>query len=210
MYYWLKHEKDQSSHIFDMEKSHSFQLLRFKERFAEYNNQIETTYLKKSNYDCHQDDSMFFKDCINEFITDKMGCMLPWIKQNPEALPTCQTKTELQSFRDLYAKITSQAIRDEIERKGCFVQNCKRTIWIKNQYSERWLKASKQTKLWMYIPSTAKVLQRREILLANTSTFMADIGSYLGLFLGASILSLSDFMIDLAKLIQEKLSRKKL
>ena len=42
------------------------------------------------------------------------------------------------------------------------------------------------------MPLDAKVLQRQEVLLADFSTFVVDCGSYLGLFLGASILSLTD------------------
>ena len=46
----------------------------------------------------------------------------------------------------------------------------------------------------MFIPATAKVIQRKEIRLADYGTFIADMGSYLGLYLGASILSLTDMV----------------
>ena len=51
------------------------------------------------------------------------------------------------------------------------------------------------TQIRIYIPSTAKVIQRKEIRLANMATFIADVGSYLGLFLGGSILSLIDIAL---------------
>ena len=54
-----------------------------------------------------------------------------------------------------------------------------------------------------------KVLQRKEIRLADFSTFIADCGSYLGLFLGASILSLSDIGISLVKKVMKVLKWKK-
>ena len=40
--------------------------------------------------------------------------------------------------------------------------------------------------------SDAYTIKRGEILLADFSTFVVDCGSYLGLFLGASILSITD------------------
>ena len=43
--------------------------------------------------------------------------------------------------------------------------------------------------------SDAYTIQRKEILIADFSTFVVDCGSYLGLFLGASILSLTDTVL---------------
>ena len=205
IYSWFKHERAQASHIFDMEKSHSFQLVYFKERIGEYNDQIETTYLKKTNHDCKEDNSMLFKDCINEFIMEKIGCHLPWLSQMSKTLPMCKSNSELQSFRNISLHLTSQAVKNEIEREGCFVPNCKRTKWIKNQYTEKSPEGMNFTKIYLYIPSTAKVLERKEILLANTSTFVADIGSYLGLFLGGSILLLVDLINDSSQSLYRRL-----
>ena len=50
---------------------------------------------------------------------------------------------------------------------------------------------------------------KEEIKLADFSTFMADCGSYLGLFLGASILSLSEIGVTLAKRLKKATRYKK-
>ena len=82
--------------------------------------------------------------------------------------------------------------------KGCFRPNCKQTTWTKNQFTNYWDNEGSAFVAFI-IPSSAKVIQRKEIRLADFSTFIADCGSYLGLFLGASVLSLIDIVIAYIK-----------
>ena len=81
-----------------------------------------------------------------------------------------------------------------------FKPNCRQTTWVKNQY--QYVSDKKDHGIndaWLFIPSTAKVIQRKEIKLADFGTFIADCGSYLGLFLGASVLSLTDWLVIYTK-----------
>ena len=91
---------------------------------------------------------------------------------------------------------STKEIRNRITDWGCFRPNCKKTIWIRNQYAESWETDDNHTEAYISIPYNQKVLQRREISLADFSNLMADCGSYLGLLLGASVLSLTDFLIE--------------
>ena len=52
-----------------------------------------------------------------------------------------------------------------------------------------------ETTLYFLMSAMSKVIQRHEIRLADYSTFLADCGGYLGLFLGASLLSITDAII---------------
>ena len=194
--YFTKHEYRQLRHNYQIDQSLSYQLLMKNEGHTEYFIQVETTHLKKSRFECFEDNSMYFKDCIEEFIAEQVGCHLPWTKQSQINRKVCQDQQELKDFRNLSFYMMSQSpeIKDLITKKGCFKPNCRQTTWTKNQFIERW-KRENETFLLMIIPPGAKVLQRREVLLADVSTFVADIGSYLGLFLGASILTLTDLVI---------------
>ena len=194
--YFTKHEYKQLRHSYQIDQSLSYQLLMKHEGHTEYFIQIETSHLKKSRFDCFEDNSMYFKDCIEEFIAEQIGCYLPWTKQSPISRNVCQGQQELKDFRNLSFHMMSQSqeIQDMIAKKGCFKPNCRQTTWTKNQFIERW-KRENETFLLMIIPPSAKVLQRKEVLLADVSTFVADCGSYLGLFLGASILTLTNLVI---------------
>ena len=79
----------------------------------------------------------------------------------------------------------------KITARGCFKPNCMKTTWVKNEYNENW-ETQNETILYINLPSIMKVIQRKEIKLAGYSVLLADFGSYLGLFLGASVLSLTE------------------
>ena len=194
--YCIKHEKDQSNHNYEVD---NFQKLPRGEGFQEYLIETETTSLKTSRYDCIEDNSMRFKNCIDEFIVHQLNCSLPWINntlgQNSNlTMRYCQSEEDLAAFRNLSFSITSPYFRQQLTSKGCFRPNCKQTTWVKNPYTQNFPTQEGSSAMKMFIPATAKVIQRKEIRLADYGTFIADMGSYLGLYLGASILSLTDMV----------------
>ena len=130
-----------------------------------------------------------------------MGCKLPWILNQDIGLQECQNEDDLKFYRNLSFIITSPFLKQKLVSKGCFRPNCKQTTWTKNQFTNYWDTQDGSTFVAFIIPSTAKVIQRKEIRLADLATFIADCGSYLGLFLGASVLSLIDILIVYIKRI---------
>ena len=189
-----------------MDKSESYGILQPNHGIVEYLTQIETILLKKSTHDCIEDNSLHFEDCINEFIADELNCHLPWTKITK--FEKCKTETALESFRNLSFHMTSHEIEAKINKKGCFKPNCKKMSWIKNQYDETWSQSYDGTKFYLMIPFTSTVLERKEVLLADFSTFVADCGSYLGLFLGASVLSITDSIISTIRRVVDKVKSK--
>ena len=204
-HYILKHDFEQNHLSYNMDRSKSFGILHPHSGIAEYMTQTETILLKKVKYDCIEDNSLKFEDCINEFIEEELNCHVPWAKQTK--FNECETETELESFRNLSFYMTSHEIEDRITKKGCFKTNCKTMSWVKNQFFSTF-DVSSGTKFSLSIPFTSTVLVKKEILLADFSTFVADCGSYLGLFLGASVLSITDIIILFVKRGFEKLVAK--
>ena len=187
-------------HNFDIDRSASFQIIKPGLGHHEYMIQTRTTSLKTSRFDCIEDNSMQKKDCIDEFIAEKIHCRLPWMKDKDESSRICQSKKDLKAFRKVSYLITSPQMKAKLSVQGCFKPNCRQTTWVKNQY--QYVSDKKDNGIndaWLFIPSTAKVIQRKEIKLADFGTFMADCGSYLGLFLGASVLSLTDWLVIYTK-----------
>ena len=56
--YVLKHEYKQSTHTYDMDISTSYQALQKGHMMEEYLTQTETVSLKKTRYDCFEDNTM--------------------------------------------------------------------------------------------------------------------------------------------------------
>ena len=194
--YVLKHEYKQSTHTYDMDISTSYQALQPKRMMEEYLTQTQTIYVKKNRHDCLEDNSMHFIDCMDGFIGEELKCNLPWTSNRNE-YEECTTEEALKLFRNLSMNMESEEIRAKIQKKGCFLENCKKTTWVKNPY--QYGRTDKKMAFLMHLPSNAKVLQRSEVHIATFDTFVADFGGYLGLFLGASILSLTDVVLSYIK-----------
>ena len=160
--------------------------------------QTETIRLKKSKYDCNEDNSMERKKCLYQFISKEIGCRLPWDKTLNE-LKECKTQLELELFMNVSAKLSSTKFREQTSLRKCYVPNCKRTSWVSDENYNGWRTFHNFTTYIIHLPLDGKVLQRQEVLLADFSTFLSDIGSYLGLFLGASILSVTDVVVSIVK-----------
>ena len=196
--YLTKHGYHQSQENYHIDQSVSFEILKPDLGHIEYLIQTETSLLNKVRHDCLEDNSMYLKVCLDDFIADQLSCSLPWTSRQVSGSRQCQSEVDLQAFRNLSFHMTSKKIKDLIAKKGCFKPNCKTSTWTKNQYIETW-PLDGYTEFYIMITPDSKVLQRKEVLLADFGTFLADIGSYLGFFLGASILSLTELGLSYIK-----------
>ena len=75
----------------------------------------------------------------------------------------------------------------------CLKPNCRIVKWQKS-YKSEWTRA-KGIYIQIVLPSNSFTIQRKELMLADFSTFTADFGSYLDLFLGTSFLSFTDVLV---------------
>ena len=194
-YYFTKDEKKQLRHNYEIDwNSESFEILRPQGGKFEYLLETQIVSVKRSKYDCYEDNSMYFTDCIDEFYAQQLNCSLPWT--STYGISKCESAMELKKFRDISDSITSQTMIEQIKAKGCLKPNCKKTTWTKNTFDENWDSSNyNRTELIIDLPYSAKVIVKQEIKLADVSTFIADCGSYLGLFLGGSVLSLTDLIV---------------
>ena len=198
-FYFEKHEFGQSLQNYDFDRSH-LEILHPFVAYNEYLIQTETTWLKKSSFDCFEDNSLKITDCIDNFISEKMGCRLPWVKSTRRMkLNECSGTEKLKEFRNVSSSITSEKSKKALKRRGCLTPNCKKITWRRSANTESWYTHHNGTEMNIYVPFSAKVVRKQEIKLADFSTFLADCGSYLGLFLGASILSITDVLLSCFK-----------
>ena len=145
--------------------------------------------LKKSNFICHEDNSNRQEDCLNNYYTSKLNCTLPWVQAyNQEHTSLCDGKDKFEEFRNLSMSIRGLGATNELYERGCIISNCKQKSW--NIASVKMLKNPKNFTWPVFIFSgRTKVLLRNEIELYTISSFFADIGGYLGLILGESLVS---------------------
>ena len=145
--------------------------------------------LKKLNFICNEDNSNRQTDCLNNYYASKLNCVLPWVRtNNPEPADLCDGKDKFEEFRNLSMSIGEIEATNELYERGCLVPNCRQKSWniktskkLKNPYNYTF-------PLFIFSEET-KVLLRNEIELYTVSSFFADIGGYLGLLLGESLVS---------------------
>ena len=147
--------------------------------------------LKKSNYMCHEDNSNRRTDCLNNYYASKLNCTLPWIHEdNQDRTDLCHGKDKFEEFRNLSMSIGEFEAKNELYEKGCIIPNCKQTTWnIKSSKKLENPWDPKSTYPQFIFSHETKVLLRNEIELYTISSFFADIGGYLGLLLGESLVS---------------------
>ena len=145
--------------------------------------------LKKSNFICHEDNSNRQEDCLNNYYTSKLNCTLPWVQAyNQEHTSLCNGKDKFKEFKNLSMSIRGLGTTNELYERGCIISNCEQKSW--NIASVKMLKNQKNFTWPCFIFSgRTKVLLRNEIELYTISSFFADIGGYLGLILGESLVS---------------------
>ena len=153
-----------------------------------------TKRLKKSKFDCLEDNSNKQTECINEYYASKLNCTLPWVpSNNPQNRQQCQGKEKFTEFRNLSMSIGNPEVIGELETKGCIIPNCEERTWHIESFQKENLTnfniSEENLKLTIIFPHSSKVLVRNEINLYTVSSFFADVGGYLGLLLGESLIS---------------------
>ena len=73
-----KHEPGQSLHNFQLNLLEGLEYQEPNSQSREVLTPIETISLKKSTFDCYESNNFKRTNCINDYINEKLDCILPW------------------------------------------------------------------------------------------------------------------------------------
>ena len=174
----------------------------------------EVQHLDKTGFSCIKDNTNKMPDCVNKYFSKKLGCILPWSTNKNGTI--CNGKDKFQQFINLSKSIylKSPQIKNELEMAGCFVPNCNKRTWdVKSTKVEAGLSHGNPHGLnitWMEfsIFHNSKLTVKKEVKLYTFTNFFAEIGGYLGLFLGESLASFIFMSIDWVKVIAKMMKKK--
>ena len=153
--------------------------------------QIETNNINTSNYTCYEDNSNLFMHCMEKYYSDKMGCLLPWTLNNipkNDSLNKCKGKEKFKEFKNIAMNILKPKESKELIVERCFIPNCMQRSWQRSDIYQR-TKEKLITEFQHVIHQNSKQLVRQEVKLYTLINFFAEVGGYLGLLLGESLLS---------------------
>ncbi len=142
---------------------------------------------------CHEDNDHSSTECVNKIMMDKLQCQLPWIDIDTN-YRICDKPEDMTKYMD-YMK---QLDMNELYGTECFVPNCESASWsVAKSYEDTQEEKAQPNSISVYLlfQRNLPVTVHRYSLAYGFSNFVADFGGYLGLLLGASLLSLYDDII---------------
>ena len=128
--------------------------------------------------------------CVENYYSKKLGCLLPWsIKdwKNNYTGNACKGKEKFKEFENISKNILRTKETNDLIKEGCFAPNCLQRSWdIKK---EKFNDYQVDPAFEFLMPPKPNVLVRREVKLYTAINFFAEVGGYLGLLLGESLIA---------------------
>ena len=169
--------------------------------------QIDTLNMNRHSYTCNEDNQNSFMHCVEKFYSKKLGCLLPWSMKEGQNDPNgnvCTGKDKFWEFKNLSMNILSTEEAKNLIRDGCFIPNCLLQSWdIKKEKYNGYGSGFE-----LLMPEMPKVLVKREVKLYTLINFFAEVGGYLGLLLGESLISYITIVSKWVHLIGKKVKDK--
>ena len=198
------HENGQSPYNHDFDYRQIIWVEAGTELYVEFGQSTEIQHLDKSRHNCIKENTNKIPDCINKYLSKKLGCFLPW-STDPNGT-ICDGKDKFQELKNLSMSILKPQIKKELNQAGCFVPNCYKITWDVKSTNVR--ANPNTTKMEFSIFHNSKLTVKKEFKVYTFTNFFAEIGGYLGLFLGESLASFIFMSIDWVKVIAKMIKKK--
>ena len=173
-----------------------------------FTKQIVTLYMNKKSYPCNEDNQNYFMHCLENYYNKRLGCLLPWSIQNRKNNHTgniCLGKDKFWEYKNISMNILKPKEQDDLIKDDCLIPNCHQRSW---ETKKEILTSYEKSGFEFIMPKQPKVLERREVQLYTPIHFFADVGGYLGLLLGESLISYIIITAKFIRVIGKKLKNK--
>lgn len=158
------------------------------EKNKEVSGRFRIQYRRKSQH-CTKDKSYSFTDCVTNYIAARVGCAVNWISPRYEMnIRNCSKSEEIQKYKEIMINLKGKGYEDLRRTTKC---SSKCSITAYTFYKQK-TKEDNSSKNWtsaFYLHSSNQPplnsVQRQTY---NLPQLTSDIGGYLGLYLGWSLL----------------------
>ena len=171
--------------------------------------QIDTVKMNKHSHSCNEDNQNHFMHCVEDYYSKRLGCVLPWSTKESHiynAGNVCKGKEKFREFKNISLNIWRPEGTKGLIKEGCFIQNCQKQSW--DMKKEKYTEFTNISAYYVDMYKKPKVLVRREVKLYTLINFFAEVGGYLGLLLGESLVSYIFVISKWVHLIGKKLKEK--
>ena len=174
----------------------------------QYINIISHKRMNRNDAPCEEDPDYNFKECVRRSVRREVGCFAPW-DHVEESKKTCVGLDEITSYLEFFLQLSNLQQKQLIYRTGCKIPctYMKYAAVTLGDKSMMYLASEDMMHISMSFAST-QITVREEVYTYPFTSFVAEFGGALGLFLGFSFLNLWDFIkFLLAKLLVVPLIR---
>ena len=137
--------------------------------------------------------------CIAEYIARQIGCSVNIQGFEPVSFPRCINKTQLEAFTNVSTLLEQAGSTGVYQMTGCLspcekykydavLENWSDDISYKNSYSQV---------LFTFTIYERSYIEEEQYIIYDGNSFLADIGGFLGLVLGSSMLNIYDEVVGL-------------
>ena len=151
---------------------------------------ITSTKHRKLNLDrsaCNEDPAYSFTTCVKETLSQKIGCRLPWDKKSDQNRRLCKSENEFKQFGQYHTTLSLAEFDDIVETIGCMKPCSYKEFKFVNSNPEEVPSSPGMVIFW---PASKNTKIEEEVLLYPFTSFLAEFGGALGLFLGFSFLTI--------------------
>ena len=152
---------------------------------------IEVSYLNDTRTPCQskpREENM--NNCIQHYIENQMGCQLPW-HTGKTSFPKCIEPQQYQSFLQSYDEIAGLSGYSISKKTGC-LPSCKRNEFTMNVRTSIAKPNGEPFYGGYFYYSGGRYKQKVYHYTYDFTSYIADVGGLVGLFLGYSMLSFYD------------------
>ena len=178
------------------------------------------TELTRPDYNCssdvslHQDENpglvmsahgpQTVDQCITDYYQRELGCILPWNTKNTTGSTICNTPEQYQKFKMAINTLIDNASKMTFWQLLKCQPRCQHTQYTLRKIADSNFNALKymgndddgaNMEVFLFATSTEIEVKER-VWLYDRNDFVADIGGFLGLLLGASIYTLADLLLS--------------
>ena len=169
-----------------------------------------TTRKNTKKYKCDKSNSHKKSNCIKKDIAKYIQCKPPWYSEDEsEVTNVCIGLTKLEEYQNVTFELSANKTFRH-HQTDCYQDNCKQSLWkMKNTAqlptnADNVTMATFKVQNYVSVPNSPNNLVlilsfqdvhiREEIFNYDELDLIADFGGIMGLLLGASILSVCDFL----------------
>ena len=147
--------------------------------------------------------------CIARFLEDNLGCNSMTIGSQLSKTPKCTTQTQLQALANLSKLLEDGDENDIYEMTGCLAPCIKDQFSLKLDPLKEQIGSPRCEVHFKFIMLDSSYKEEEQYIIYDKDSFIADVGGYMGLLLGSSLLSLYMAMeVCIRKIIRRPLKDK--